>query len=290
MTKKISIIGGDLRIIRLAEILDKEDYIIYTYGLEKYNFKNNNIFKIKDINQICNNCESIIGGIPFSSDGIYINAKFSNNQIEIDDLFNAISNKTLIAGAISEKIIEKASKRNIEIIDLLKFEEFTILNVIPTVEGAIQISMEETEYTINGSNCLILGFGRIGKLLALVLKSLRANVFCMARKETDITWINAYGYNEVRIEDLEDNLNKEYDIIFNTIPSEILNKKRLEIIKNYNPLIIELASYPGGIDFETANKLGMNIIKAQGLPGKVAPLTTAINIKKILERKGALKW
>ena len=32
----ISIIGGDLRIIRLAEMYAKDNYNVYTYGLEKY--------------------------------------------------------------------------------------------------------------------------------------------------------------------------------------------------------------------------------------------------------------
>ena len=32
----ISIIGGDLRIVRLAEMYAKEGKQVYTYGLEKY--------------------------------------------------------------------------------------------------------------------------------------------------------------------------------------------------------------------------------------------------------------
>ena len=36
----ISIIGGDLRIIKLAEMYAEENHVVYTYGLEKY-FENN---------------------------------------------------------------------------------------------------------------------------------------------------------------------------------------------------------------------------------------------------------
>lgn len=32
--KKISIIGGDLRIINLAEMLSEEGFEVYTYGLK----------------------------------------------------------------------------------------------------------------------------------------------------------------------------------------------------------------------------------------------------------------
>ena len=79
-------------------------------------------------------------------------------------------------------------------------------------------------------------------------------------------------------------INKIYDIIFNTIPFVVLDKNMLQLLKQKKPLIIELASKPYGVDFEEANKLGIKVVKAQGLPGKVAPLTSAINIKNILYR------
>ena len=37
-------------------------------------------------------------------------------------------------------------------------------------------------------------------------------------------------------------------------------------------LIIDLATQPGGTDFEAANKYGFKAILAPGLPGKVAPV------------------
>ena len=285
MNKKIGVIYGDLRNIRLAEVMAKEGYYIYTFGLEKYNFSNNLIVKCNTIEEIRDKCEYIISAIPFSKDGIYLEGPYSNKKNTIIELFNKIENKTLIAGAINNEILQEAEKNNIKIIDLLKDEELTVLNVIPTVEGAIKIAIEETEYTINGSKCLILGFGRIGKLLAKSLDLLGASVYCMARKDSDIAWIKAYGFSPIHLNDLEDNLKNNYNIIFNTIPYVILDKKRLEIIKEYKPLIIELASKPWGIDFINAQENGIKVIKAGGLPGKVAPLTSAINIKNVIEKR-----
>ena len=282
--KKIGIVGGDLRSIKLVQILSKEGYTNYTYALDKFNFLDNNILKCNKIHEINNNCECIISGIPFSKDGVYVNTPFTNEMIKIENLFKELKNKTLIAGGINQNIVEIAHKYNIKLIDLLKYEDLTILNIIPTVEGAIQIAMENTEITIHNSNCLVLGFGRIGKMLSKNLKNLGAKVSCMARKESDIAWINALGYNSVNINKLEENLNNKYDIIFNTIPVLILDSKKLEHIKNKNTLIIELASAPGGIDFSKAEEYNLKVIKALGLPGKVAPLTTARYIKEILEK------
>ena len=284
MIKQIGIIGGDLRIIRLGEILSKEGYLIYTYGLDKYNFMNKNVLKCNKIEEVCNKCDYILSGVPFSKDGIYVNAPFDNKQIQVDDLLKIVMNKTLIVGGIKREVREKAIKYNVKIIDLLEYEELTILNIIPTVEGAIQIAMEQTEFTINNSKCLVLGFGRIGKLLTKNLKNLGAEVYCMARKESDIAWIKTLGYISIHIDELEKKLENKYDIIFNTVPKLILDSKKLELIKNNETLIIELASMPGGIDFVKAKEYGIKTIKALGLPGKVAPLTAAEYIKGTLEK------
>lgn len=283
MNKKIGVVGGDLRIIRLSEILAEDNYIVYIYGLEKYEFTNDNILKCKNIQDVANNCDNIISGIPFSKDGITIHAPFSNNELIIKNVLEELKNKVIIAGAVKQEIKDMAYKNDIKIIDLMEDEELTILNIIPTVEGAIQVAMENTEITIYNSNCLVLGFGRIGKLLSKNLKDLGANVSLVARKEKDLAWGKVYGYKAINLSDLDKNLNN-YDIIFNTIPSLILDDKKLKLLKGQNTLIIELASSPGGIDFKKTEEYNIKVIKALGLPGKVAPLTAARYIKNTLER------
>ena len=143
--------------------------------------------------------------------------------------------------------------------------------------------MEETTYTLENSKVLVLGFGRVGKILCNRLNKLGLDVYCEARKETDLAWIKAYGYKEVPIEKLKENVCK-MDIIFNTIPFKILDKNLL-ILMNNQTLIIDLASYPGGVDFDAAKKLGIKAILASALPGKVAPNTTAEYIKDYIYRK-----
>lgn len=283
LNKTLGVIGGDLRIIRLVEILSKNDYNIYTYALGKNKFFDNKILKCKTIQELGNTCDIIISGIPFSKDGVYVNTPFANEKLEINNLLIQIRNKILIAGALQKEIKEKAEQNNVNAIDIMEDEYFTIMNVIPTVEGAMQIAMEQTEFTIHNSNCLVLGFGRIGKLLSKTLKNMGANVSCMARKSKDLAWIKLHGYKDIYIDNLENNLNG-YDIIFNTIPAVILDSKKLEIIRKNNTIIIELASKPGGVNLNKALEYNINVIKAQGLPGKVAPYTAAIYIKEFLER------
>lgn len=285
MNNKIGIIGGDLRIIRLAEILAEDGYFVYIYGLDKIKILSNHIVECKSVDEVCKECEYIISGIPFSKNEEDIDTPFSNKTIKIRETFNKLNGKTLIAGAIGEKILKIAIEKNVKTVDLMNDESFTILNVIPTVEGAIQVAMQNTEFTIHDSKCLVFGFGRIGKLLCSKLHSLGANVSCMARKDKDLAWIQALRYKGIHINNLSSNLN-DCDIIFNTIPGIVLEDEELKILKrkNSNAIIIELASSPGGVDVESAKEYGIKTIKAQGLPGKVAPLTAAKYIKQKIDK------
>ena len=89
-----------------------------------------------------------------------------------------------------------------------------------------------------------------------------------ARKSSDLAWIKLNSFQGVKtgyFSELE-----KYDLIFNTVPAMIFDEEKLKRIKS-GALIIDLASYPGGVDFEKAKELGVKTIHALSLPGKVAP-------------------
>lgn len=133
--------------------------------------------------------------------------------------------------------------------------------------------MANSQITLHGSKSIVLGFGRCGKVLAHMLKGIGTDVSVAARSVADLAYIESYGYKALHLS----NISKEigiYDFVFNTIPTMILDEKKLDKI-NKKCLIIELASKPGGVDLDVAKKLGINVIDAQSLPGKVAPETAA---------------
>ncbi len=217
-----------------------------------------------------------------TNDAENLSAPFSEEKISINELLQKMAgkNKTFLAGQLSEKIINSCQENNINYIDLLKREELVVLNTIATAEGAIQITMENTQKTIHGSNVLIMGFGRVGKVLAKMLDGIGAKVSCEARKNSDIAWIKAYGYTPIHLSELESELGN-YDIIINTIPFQILDENRLKYIKK-DCTIVDLSSNPGGVDRRAARSLGIKLIWALSLPGKVAPMTSAEFIKETL--------
>lgn len=279
MGTNFTIIGGDLRLIKLAEILSLDGNNIFLYGLEKADElkKFQNITFCDKLNDAIKHSEIVIGPIPFSSNGKNINAPFSDKIISIRELMHEINAKILIAGTITPEVYDLANDEYIEIIDVMKREELAVLNTIATAEGTIEIIIANTNKILHGSKVLILGFGRTGKVLARKLAGLSVKVTCAARKDEDLAWIKAYGHNGTNINMLGENLSN-YDIIINTVPHLILTKEKLDYVRK-DTLLVDLASNPGGIDKKAAKENNLNLIWALTLPGKVAPITTAEFIK-----------
>ena len=254
-------LGGDLRTVRLVQMLKEDNHEVYIYGEEKVR---------EDIN-------IVLGPIPFTKDGEKLNTPLSKKEIYIKELFPLLKGKTLIAGPISPKLKEQLKDNKTDIIDIMEIEELVIYNTIATAEGAIEIAITNTEKNIHGSKVLILGFGRVAKTLAYKLKGLSAEVSCATRKREDFAWIETLGYKAENINCLESNLEK-YDIIFNTVPQIILTEKQLRCIKE-EALIVDLASKPGGVDQEKVKQMGIKYIWALAIPGKIAPYASAKYIK-----------
>lgn len=135
----------------------------------------------------------------------------------------------------------------------------------------MEIAMRETPVTLFGSTCLIVGYGRIAKVLARLLCAFGAKVRVAARRHSDLAWARIAGCEAVHMPELGDNL-RDVDILFNTAPAAILGEEKLARLGR-RCLIIDLASKPGGVDFEIAKTLGLKAIWALSLPGKVAPFT-----------------
>lgn len=262
MNKKIALIGGDLRMVKLAQMIEQDGNEVATYGMEKAELTN--IKKVDDIKKAISMADIIISAIPFSKDGIKVNAPYSDKIIDIKELAINRQEKIFIAGNINENIYSELNKSYKSVIDIMKKEELVILNTIATAEGAVKIVIEGTEKILQGSNVLILGFGRVGKVVANKFSRMGCNVTCGARKATDLAWIQADGYKMLNINEMDNSIS-QFDIIINTVPKVIVNRNMLEIMKK-DVLIIDLASNPGGIDRKAVQELNLNLNWALALP------------------------
>ena len=134
--------------------------------------------------------------------------------------------------------------------------------------------------SIFGAEILIIGYGRIAKILTDYLLALKGNITVCARKEIARAKATLKGAKTLDFNSVYGKLPK-FNIIINTVPSQILKKEELKLI-NKNAFIIDLASLPGGIDFDSAKELGLKTIQALALPGKYSPESSAEFIEQAI--------
>lgn len=249
------VLGSDKRTIYIKEMLEKEGKLTESISEAKF----------------------VVGPTPFTKDSYNV----FGTEITINDFLEISKDKIVFAGAIPTSVKERLSSKNTSFYDLMEYEDIAILNAIPTAEGAINVAMGMSDITLHGSNILVLGYGKIGKILSKMLLGIGANVYCEARKGKDLAQILAMGYNSIDLKDLDKYLSK-FDYVFNTIPYLVLDEDRLTKLKK-EVCIIDLASMPGGIDFEYAKKVGLKVEHALALPGKVAPKTAALYFKQKID-------
>ena len=229
-----------------------------------------------DLPQLAAKSSVILLPLPATKDGLFLNAPYAENEIRLDDDFaRFFMHKTVCGGMLQRLTASSSLWREIEPEDYYRREELAVGNAIPTAEGAVGIAIREYPGTINGAKCLITGFGRIGKNLAIILRGMGAEVFCAARKKADLMQMRAFGVQPLTYREIS----RRFDLIFNTVPAKVLTSPVL-MQQTRDTLIIELASAPGGTDLKRAEELHLHVIDAPSLPGRVAPKTAAEYIKE----------
>lgn len=273
--KTFAVIGGDKRQLYLADALTRDGFRVIMGGFDK--LLSVGSVTMSDVSNALRCCDAAIFPLPCLRSDNSLNTPFSDEKRYLSDRDCDLLAQVPVCAGMADKLVRAYPfLQKGRVFDYAGREDFAVLNAVPTAEGALQRAMEEYEGTIAGSRVMIIGFGRIGKVLARLLHSLNADVTVTARRSGDLAMIRALGYhaaNTVSLSAVHD-----IDIVFNTAPTLIFDR---ELLKNTGPdtLIIDLASLPGGVNFEAARALGIDAVRALSLPGKCAPKTAGEIIK-----------
>lgn len=150
----------------------------------------------------------------------------------------------------------------------MKCEPFLIANAFLTAESAICVAKDNSELSLLASSILIIGYGRIAKALLDVCRAYTTNITICARSSADREFAKMYGANAIDFDALK--YNGDYNFVFNTVPHPVLNDAELIALPS-DCLVIDLASFPGGVDKHMAYARGIKLVEARGLPGKYSP-------------------
>jgi dipicolinate synthase subunit A len=277
--KRFTVIGGDKRNVYLIKLLERDGHHVRSYGFDGYDLEN--IADSPNLYDAVYESDYIIGPTPCSNNNTHLNAYYGSAPIAIDDVFRLVKPwQTFFAGHIKEGAHGLAKRYGVVCVDILNWEELALLNAIPTAEGAIKIAIENTDFTLHGSRIMVVGYGRIGKVLCKILSGMGARIFPVVRLRCEAAAARGYGYSPILYDDMNPEL-KSMDIIINTVPKILFDKSNIKFIGK-ECLFIDISSAPHGINSNLAKRAGLNALFAGSLPGAVAPRTAAIYIKEAI--------
>lgn len=274
--KTFAVVGGDLRQAYLAGRLTGHGRVLGLF-FDRDVELSPRVEATSDLAALAQG-DVVIFPLPISCDNKTLNAPFGQREVSLEACLRAVRPGALVLGGrVTAPVAALAQELGIAMEDYLEREELAVFNAVPTAEGAIAIAMEELPITISNCRCLITGYGRVAKALAKDLLGLGAKVTIAARKHADLAWCQVTGCQAVHISGLGEAV-CQADVIFNTVPAMIFDEAILSGVSK-TCLVVDLASKPGGVDFETAKNLGLKTVWALSLPGKVAPITAGEIIK-----------
>ncbi len=282
MNIKVTILGGDDREIEVAAKLEEMGFQVRTVGFD--NYPGEFSYKNMSIKEAISSAQVIIAPLAGTDYKGKLYATHAQKEIYLtEEILSEVNTGALFLIGRAKGILKDVLEaKGVTVVEVGEMDEVAILNSIPTAEGAIQIAMENTPITIHRSQSLVLGFGRCGITLARTLHALGARVTVAARNEADLARAWEMGFIPLHAKELNKKLGS-FEIIFNTVPVMILNKEKIDLV-NRDTVIIDIASLPGGVDFEAADEKGIKAILTLSLPGLVAPKTSGRILAQIYPR------
>jgi dipicolinate synthase subunit A len=274
--RNIVIVGGDKRQKYLKEYLSGQGLTVSSYGLFDWDDDTDKLKSMIDENSV------IILPLPATRNGKTVNMPFSKKEIEVDRLLSFLGKENFVFGGIIKgELLSRLRETDVPYIDYYD-KAFIEKNAVLTAFGTLKIILEHIDFALPMGKFAVTGYGRVAKETASLLSSLSCHVTVFARNPSQREDAMIKGCKAHPITMLS-SLAREYDIIINTVPSQIFTE---ETSKNINEKckVIELASAPYGMDFELLRKNGVEVIKAFGLPGKYTPKTAGEIIGKRIQQ------
>lgn len=278
MRQKLNIwvMGGDGRQSALAAALAEDGHTVHTWALER----GGPAALAADTLTGAKNADCVVLPLPAAEKG-RLSAPLSSVHIPVEQVLDALAPGQLVcAGRVDTDLADAARQRQLRLVDYFAREELAVANAIPTGEGAVQLALEELPITLHGAGVLILGYGRLGRVLARQFRGLGSRVTVAARRCEALAWAQSEGCASGRTDQLGSWL-CGFDLVVNTVPHLLLDRDALRQLKP-DALVIDLASRPGGVDFTAAAELGVKVIWALSLPGKTAPITAGLAIRNTI--------
>lgn len=281
----IAVIGGDARYLELIRQLKQLDNTtICLIGFDKLDQGYTGLKQMQFSEVEPEKLDMVILPVTGTDPNGMIDPVFSDQPIHLTKEWvqQLKSTAPIFTGIANDYLTSITSDANRRLVKLFDRDDIAVYNSIPTAEGTIMMVIEHTDFTIHSANVLVVGYGRVGKTIANKFSALGAKVSVCARKSEDLARITEMGFKAVPFNQLSAST-VDCDILINTIPSRVITKESIQYLPSHG-LIIDLASKPGGTDFDYAEQRGIQAILAKSLPSIVAPKTAGRILADVIKQ------
>lgn len=254
---RYGIVGGDMRFVHLAEMLRGDGHMAAGFLHEK---AGGGCYLLERLR----NCDCIIANWPMKW-------PLTERELTQDDIMKNLSPGTVLLLCGPQFPAEK--RWDLQYVNLWADEILLQENAYLTAEGAVAAMMARMDGKLRGTECLIVGYGRIGRALTEILMNLEAKVTVATRGETKFSRIRESGADAVDMRDMGSVISR-MQAVFSTPPSMVIGKTLLEKVHK-DALIVDLASSPYGVDIDAAKRAGVRAWREPNLPGRYCPLSAA---------------
>lgn len=214
----------------------------------------------------------IVLPLPFSRDGININAPFSEEKLPLTIILEYAGKEAVVfSGGSSEELRKLCSDGGLQLIDYFDSEELTLKNALLTAEGAVSLLISGSDISLHGSAALVIGYGRIAAYVARLLRAFRCSVTIAARNPVQRQRAVLDGFCALPAE-LAGLAASGSDFVINTAPVQLLTEESFQKMCT-GSVYMELATRASLPEKNWAEDAGITYIMAGGLPGKFSAKT-----------------
>ena len=281
-----AVIGGDLRQLYLVRELAAPNSNVCYYALcqpmQSLRLSASTAVSCDSLEDAIDHSECILCPMPLSKDGVSLNQTAFEDTIFINQILTRLKKgQIFFAGGISRNFRLTAQKKGVRVFDFMQDITLAHFNSIATAEGVICEAIKNSSINLHNSRCAVLGYGKCGHTIAAYLKRMFCLVTVASLDETERAQAALFTDHVMDLETFQGQI-EGYDFIFNTIPALILTRESLSHVKS-TATILDIASFPGGVDFEAAKELSVMALSCLSLPGRYAPASSAQAIRMSIE-------
>lgn len=219
-----------------------------------------------------------------------VNKLDKNNEIVEKlklELINEKAQIQVFGGAITKPWQQFLEEKEITYVDFMTLDDVIEGNAQITAEAVLAEALQMSLYSLAEQTVLVTGYGRCARPIADKLARIGATVIVAARSKCAKEEATMKGYKVCDISQIAQ-MAPCCEMFINTVPAMIFTSDIIQKMTK-DARILDIASKPGGTDFEAAERYEIKAKLALGLPGIYSTRSSAKLLEKAMLRYAPLQ-